>query len=237
MQHLSDRKKALFSTIVEEYVATAKPVGSKSIVENHNFGVSPATVRNEMKELEDMGFITHPHTSAGRIPTANGYTYYVEQFLNPEEDLTKPLAEELQTIATATQHTEPELMVKNLAKGVAELSCDAVLVSLSKYSYYYTGISNMFSKPEFATTEVIYSLTKLIDQFDDVMPTLSVKRDIDILIGELNPISTLCSAVVTEYRVSDTTTGVIAILGPMRMEYQQNYSLLKYVRHLLTKVE
>lgn len=233
MQQLSDRKQALFSAIVEEYVATAKPVGSKSIVDNHKFGVSPATIRNEMKELEDMGFITHPHTSAGRIPTAAGYTYYVEHFVNPEANLKKPLAEELHTIASATDHAEPEILVKHIAKGIAELSCDAVLVSLSKYSYYYTGISNMFSKPEFATTEVIYSLTKLIDQFDEVMPTLSVKQDIDILIGNDNPISTLCSTVVTEYRVSDDTTGIIAILGPMRMEYQQNYSLLKYVRDLL----
>lgn len=234
MHELSERKKALFSKIVEEYVATAKPVGSKSIVDSGKFEVSSATVRNEMKELEDMGFITHPHTSAGRIPTAEGYHYYVKHFLNPEAQLQKKSAEVLEQLIDV-ESNEPELLVKGLARGIAEVSDEAVLVSLSEYSFYYTGISNIFRKPEFADTEVMYTLSELVDHFDDVMPQLVVPDTIEIFIGERNPVSTLCSLLVTEYQASEDTSGIIAILGPVRMQYQHNYNLLKYVKNILTK--
>jgi len=65
---LEDRRLAVLRAIVEDYVATHEPVGSKALVDRHNLGVSPATIRNDMAALEDEGYITHPHTSAGRVP-------------------------------------------------------------------------------------------------------------------------------------------------------------------------
>jgi heat-inducible transcriptional repressor len=76
---LDDRKLAVLRTIVEDYVSTNEPVGSKSLVERHNLGVSPATVRNDMAALEDEGYITQPHTSAGRVPTDAGYRLFVDR--------------------------------------------------------------------------------------------------------------------------------------------------------------
>ena len=81
---LTDRRSALLNLIVEEYVDTALPVGSKYIVGKHQMGVSPATVRLEMARLEDEGFITQPHTSAGRVPSDKGYRYYVESLMSEE---------------------------------------------------------------------------------------------------------------------------------------------------------
>lgn len=74
-----DRRLAVLRAIVEDYVATEEPVGSKSLVERHGLGVSPATVRNDMAALEDEGYITHPHTSAGRVPTDKGYRLFVDR--------------------------------------------------------------------------------------------------------------------------------------------------------------
>ena len=76
---LEDRRLAVLRAIVEDYVATQEPVGSKALVERHNLGVSPATIRNDMAALEEEGYITHPHTSAGRIPTDRGYRLFVDQ--------------------------------------------------------------------------------------------------------------------------------------------------------------
>lgn len=73
------RRLDILRAIVDEYVATKEPVGSKAIAENHNLGISPATIRNEMAILEEEGLITHPHTSAGRIPTDLGYRMFVDQ--------------------------------------------------------------------------------------------------------------------------------------------------------------
>ncbi len=74
-----DRKLAVLRAIVEDYVSTQEPVGSKALVERHALGVSPATVRNDMAALEEEGFITQPHTSAGRIPTDKGYRLFVDR--------------------------------------------------------------------------------------------------------------------------------------------------------------
>jgi heat-inducible transcriptional repressor len=74
-----ERKIAVLRAIVEDYVATEEPVGSKALVERHGLGVSPATVRNDMAALEEEGFITQPHTSAGRVPTDKGYRLFVDR--------------------------------------------------------------------------------------------------------------------------------------------------------------
>jgi heat-inducible transcriptional repressor len=74
-----ERRLAVLRAIVEDYVATEEPVGSKSLVERHGLGVSPATVRNDMAALEDEGYITQPHTSAGRVPTDKGYRLFVDR--------------------------------------------------------------------------------------------------------------------------------------------------------------
>ena len=93
---VEDRKLAVLRAIVEDYVATQEPVGSKALVERHRLGVSPATVRNDMAALEDEGFITQPHTSAGRIPTDKGYRLFVDRLSQ-----VKPLsAAEKRAIAT-----------------------------------------------------------------------------------------------------------------------------------------
>src|SRR4051794_27296119 len=76
---VEDRKLAVLRAIVEDYVATHEPVGSKTLVERHQLGVSPATVRNDMAALEEEGLITQPHTSAGRIPTDKGYRLFVDR--------------------------------------------------------------------------------------------------------------------------------------------------------------
>jgi heat-inducible transcriptional repressor len=76
---LDDRKLAVLRAIVEDYVSTQEPVGSKALVERHRLGVSPATVRNDMAALEEEGFIAQPHTSAGRIPTDKGYRLFVDR--------------------------------------------------------------------------------------------------------------------------------------------------------------
>src|ERR1700729_3909980 len=76
---LDDRKLAVLRAIVEDYVSTNEPVGSKSIVDRHNLDVSPATIRNDMAVLEEQGFIVQPHTSAGRVPTDKGYRLFVDR--------------------------------------------------------------------------------------------------------------------------------------------------------------
>lgn len=82
---MDDRKSKILQAIIEDYVATAEPVGSRTIARKFNLGVSPATIRNEMADLEDLGYLEQPHTSAGRVPSDRGYRYYVDCLMEARE--------------------------------------------------------------------------------------------------------------------------------------------------------
>lgn len=82
---LDERKAYILATVVYEYIATGEPVGSQALTQKYNLGVSSATVRNEMSELEADGYLVQPHTSAGRVPSDSGYRRYVDELMQPEE--------------------------------------------------------------------------------------------------------------------------------------------------------
>ena len=82
-KHLDPRKQSILRAVVNDYVETAEPVGSKALLARHSLGVSSATVRNEMAELEEMGYLEQPHTSAGRVPSDKGYRAYVDEIEEP----------------------------------------------------------------------------------------------------------------------------------------------------------
>ena len=105
MDELTSRQEMILGLVVHEFVRTATPVGSRTLVEKYGLNVSPATVRNEMARLEELGYLTHPHTSAGRIPTDLGYRYFVERLLQETE---LPLAER-RTIAHQFQQVRQDI--------------------------------------------------------------------------------------------------------------------------------
>jgi len=80
-EELNERSRRILEAIVEDYIGTGEPIGSRAVTRRHQIGLSPATVRNVMADLEEMGYIVSPHTSAGRVPTDRGYRYYVDTLL------------------------------------------------------------------------------------------------------------------------------------------------------------
>lgn len=82
---MDERKRRVLQAIVDDYIHTAEPVGSRTVARKYNLGVSPATIRNEMADLEDMGYLEQPHTSAGRVPSDKGYRYYVDTLVGEQE--------------------------------------------------------------------------------------------------------------------------------------------------------
>ena len=128
---LSDRRQRVLSALIEEYVARALPVGSRTLTERYALGVSPATVRNDLSALEDAGYITQPHTSAGRVPTDAGYRAFVDDLLSgglaweeaPHQDVVDQLR------ATAT---ELDALMEQTSAALARLTdCLSVVVAPS----------------------------------------------------------------------------------------------------------
>ena len=117
---LDERKKRVLQAIVEEYINTAEPVSSNAITENHGLACSSATIRNEMSELEKIGFLDKTHTSSGRIPSAKGYRYYVDELLN-DNDIS---LEEIKYISSKleTKVNEMEDLTKITANTISEVT-------------------------------------------------------------------------------------------------------------------
>lgn len=228
---LSERQKQILDIVIREYVKTAEPVGS----EGRNFKklkVSSATVRNEMKELEEKGYLSHPHTSAGRIPTEKGYGFFIENLIGMREVGT----EERKILAVGSEG-DFEDALKQKAKTLAQLTDEAVILSFGKESLFYTGLTNLFSKPEFEERGLLISFSEILDALDEGVQKL-FREDLDrvkILFGKKNPFDRNCSIVVGGYSAKNKK-GILGILGTLRMDYEKDLSLLEFVLDELKKI-
>jgi heat-inducible transcriptional repressor len=122
---LDDRKLAVLRAIIEDYVSTTEPVGSKSLVDRHNLDVSPATIRNDMAVLEELGYITQPHTSAGRIPTDKGYRLFVDR-LSSVKPLSGAERRAIETFLAGAY--EPDDVVTRTVRLLAQLTRQVAVV-------------------------------------------------------------------------------------------------------------
>jgi heat-inducible transcriptional repressor len=233
---LTERKSNLFNTIIQEHIKIAHPIGSETVVDKYKFDISPATIRNEMMELEKEGFLYQPYTSAGRVPTEKGWRFYLDNFLK-EAKIKKKDQEILAKLLSFGQKSSEEVL-KSLAKGLAELSKESVIVGFSPENIYYTGLTHLFSKPEFSKLDLVCHLSEVVDHLDEVINKLFDKIDFKtkVLIGKENPFGEECGVILTKYKIKNENEGMLGILGPIRQHYQNNIALLKYSQELLSKV-
>lgn len=126
---LSDRKKRILKAIIKTYMETGEPVGSRTISKDKDLNVSSATIRNEMSDLTDMGYIVQPHTSAGRIPSDKGYRLYVDELMREKEDE----IEEIRNLMIE-KTDKMEKVLKNMARVLASNTNYATMVSVPQYS-------------------------------------------------------------------------------------------------------
>ncbi len=225
------RKAQLLEMVVEEYIHTAQPVGSKILAEDGELDVSGATIRNELRALEEEGYLTHPHTSAGRVPTETGYRYYVDNFTDttpqPMKKIVHKHVEEIQQ--TVTDH---HAQLKAIAKRIAEWTNNAVMVVFETDSIYYTGISYLFSQPEFRDYAHAVRMSEIFDQCEERVGILEEHvepQSTRIFIGKQNPLGSACSSVV--WRPS--TELMLLIVGPMRMDYKKSQALFTSLAEVL----
>lgn len=121
---LDERKKLILHAVIHDYIFSAEPVGSRTLVKRHDIGLSPATIRNEMADLEDMGYLEQPHTSAGRIPSHRGYRYYVNSLLDDFQLLPSELGqlEEMVSVIKSSRARFPQQLAKLLSSLTSYIS-------------------------------------------------------------------------------------------------------------------
>lgn len=123
---LDDRKSRVLRAVIEDYIETAEPVGSRTIARKHRLGVSPATIRNEMADLEETGYLEQPHVSAGRIPSDKGYRFYVDALMEPM----KYTLEQYRSVCDEMMkhYREMERLVQEAGRLLASLTQSAAIV-------------------------------------------------------------------------------------------------------------
>lgn len=221
--------------VIHEFIKSAQPVGSNLLSEKSGFGLSSATYRNELSSLEDEGYLVQPHTSAGRVPTEKAYKLYADQFLH-QLPVNMDSASEFKL--GLRKELETNELLKSVARQLVEKSQETVILALNKNSVYYTGLSNLFSKPEFADQQAVVSMGAVVDQIDLVIDKVFNKiSDFEVKIGTGNPFGSQCSVIIGKYKLKNKDEGMFAILGPMRMDYEKNIALLSQVKKLVEGIE
>lgn len=230
---ITERQINLLRKIIELYVSDAEPVASGLLAGKMSEKVSSATIRNEMVALEADGFIAQPHTSAGRIPTEKAFSLVVDNFLERSGALPKKIQTAIETILKT--NNENRRKIKDLAKQLAEETDLAVVAAFSVDDNFYTGLSNLFSQPEFSEKAQVINISQIIDRLDFITREILRERnfeDVKIFIGKENPFGSGCGSVVGFYKFEEFS-GLFAILGPMRMDYQKCFTLLNGTINLL----
>jgi heat-inducible transcriptional repressor len=224
---MEPRLARLLQVVVEEYIETTEPVGSQHLVDRYDLEVSSATVRNWCAELESSGHLMQPHTSGGRIPTEEGFRTYVSLFVSPKSAAKR----DRDVLERAWQGDDEERRFKALAKALSELSGQAAIVGLGEADTFYTGLSQLFSQPEFRNWQQVVSLTEVLDRLDEALNAMRATdiREPRILLGQECPFGPACATIVCA-----TKQGCVGVLGPMRMEYGLIANLVQSTYQLIS---
>lgn len=223
---MTDRQQKILSAIVEQYAEVASPVGSMLLAKL--FSVSSATIRAEMAELERLGYIAQPHTSAGRVPTDKGYRFYVNNLSEASET---GLAERRgeKALAARVQHAgAPERMIRNAVDTLVELTHNLGLATIG-HQMYISGLSNLFGQPEFINGAYqVQQVAQLLDNLEPWLREAAPNEPLSVYIGSENPIgrSAGCSLIISRFRSPFSDRSYIGTLGPTRQSYRAVMNLV-----------
>jgi transcriptional regulator of heat shock response len=236
----TDRRLEILRAIVDEYVETQEPVGSKAIADKRSLGISPATIRNEMAVLEEEGLITQPHTSAGRIPTDRGYRLFVDKLAT-----VKPLSTaERRAIETFLEGaSDLDDVVRRSAKLLADITKQVAVVKYPKIGdsdgrqMAISGTAHLARSGE----DLGSTLSPILEALEEQVVLLRLLSDVHstvhVTIGSEQPDTSLQStSLVTVGYGSDASLG---ILGPTRMDYASSMAAVstvaRYVSRFITE--
>lgn len=236
-----DRRHEILKAIINHFIETAEPVGSETIVVSYHFEISPATVRSEMTQLEHEGFLLQPHTSAGRIPTEQGYRLYVDEmadYITARREAERALEKLLKSFELKKAREKIYDAVWLLSQGTENVSF-ATLPDNDRT--FYLGVSNVLRQPEFMRDPLrasqVVEVLEDNDRFVTTLRNLPVSpNEVKIFIGKeniLKPIQS-CSMVLSRYDMQGYR-GFLGLLGPTRTRYAFNHAMVEKIKELVEK--
>jgi len=229
-----ERKEDILDLVVESYIETTKPIGSSYLCSKHKLPYSSATVRNVLEDLEKEGFLSHLHTSSGRVPTKKGFKRYVERLKKKEVIDSHPM--------DLSQYHPPHDHVESAANytldALAQISGYTSMLVLSsphEERIFFRGTRYMLEQPEFENIQrvrnLLYALEVQIDQLQHLLAS-SYDEQVRILIGDELGFDQICDCSLVLSGAHERGTNLtIGVLGPMRMDYERAIAAIYSMRN------
>ncbi len=245
--NITSRQTQILVAIIEQYAEVASPVGSVTLAKL--FEVSSATIRSEMAKLEELGLITQPHTSAGRIPTDKGYRFYVnrltEENQGGDEQIllnasnSKDNLRGFRAISSrvSAQNDRADHAIRSAVDSLVEITGNLGLATIGD-QLYMNGIYNLFSQPEFESGEAVQSVAQLLDNLEPWLREVAPNEPLNVYIGSENPIgkSSGASLIISKFESPFSENSYIGVLGPTRQNYGKVVRLVQKTGELLEEI-
>lgn len=234
---MTERQIQILAAIIEQYAEVASPVGSVTLAKL--FNVSSATIRSEMAKLEELGLITQPHTSAGRIPTDKGYRFYVNA-INEAQVNQPPLLDRGTKAIEARVNTHgdrADRAIRSAVDSLVELTHNLGIATIGD-ELYMSGIGNLFSQPEFMQGNHAQNVARLLDNLEPWLREAAPNEPLNVFIGSENPIGKTSGAslIISRFRSPYSDNSYIGVLGPTRQSYGKVMRLVRHAGAMLEEV-
>lgn len=236
---LTERQKQILQAIVKEYTETGNPIGSAILDKKYSLGVSPATIRNEMVKLSNEGYLSKPHSSAGRIPTPMTFRLYIGELMKEKE---LSVAEEVAVKERTWHHRfEPDKLLKEAAKALAEKTKALAVIATKEGNIYHSGYANILNIPEFYDIDVTKTVLSLLDEINEIQKLFAKSfgdEPVHVLIGDELGVEILspCSLVFADFEAGPKLKGSLGVIGPCRFDFSQVIPVVRYFAELLEEV-
>ena len=245
--NITPRQTQILVAIIEQYAEVASPVGSVTLAKL--FEVSSATIRSEMAKLEELGLITQPHTSAGRIPTDKGYRFYVnrltEENQGGDEQIllnasnSKDNLRGFRAISSrvSAQNDRADHAIRSAVDSLVEITGNLGLATIGD-QLYMNGIYNLFSQPEFESGEAVQSVAQLLDNLEPWLREVAPNEPLNVYIGSENPFgkSSGASLIISKFESPFSENSYIGVLGPTRQNYGKVVRLVQKTGEFLEEI-
>jgi len=237
MQSITERQREILMAIIREFMENADEVGSLSLLEKYNFGVSSATVRNEMARLMELGLLEKSHISSGRFPTDQALRMYVSNLLG-SSSLNPMITVEIRQGIFRDRFSK-ETVIDSILKIVSDETDSVAFIILNDVSRYW-GISNLFKYDELRDWEKLQRIVNILEDssFLNNMMRKYSGSGVSLVIGEESGVKGLgeCSMVFTQLPFWDTSNAHIGVIGSKRMDYAKSVPALREVQSSMRNV-
>lgn len=244
LMKVTERQKEILDRIIREYVDTAKPVSSQYLENKYDFGICPASIRIEMQKLTDCGFLCQPHTSAGRVPTDQGYRFYVDEIMKGNNQGFREGLEAGFEKGTDEEFEDVFRLAQSLTRNLASASSSLVLSYMTEEDVLLKdGWEQVLRNPELQERDSISNFIDFLEYLESNVEDLKPQSGFNIHIGGENlfpkagdfSVITFKSALNCEPAQKEEI--ILSIVGPKRMPYDKNIGLINSVMKMFDELQ